>query len=214
MRFSHILMTGVLIWLAMAVVSTAQDDEQISTFQQVTFYLLYDPLDLAFETWDDVNPSDTVKMDAFGHASGLLEGFRFHYEKTRDRLTVFRQIGVLTEEIEYLGYASEERFLRFDFVCMVPLDHYERARRGDGYPGHGVSGEENLLVAREESNQLAFEDAIRYYLKVNFTDRGETIPGIVDGRITWFVTENEGRSPESGNYVYDMTVWIELAEED
>ena len=214
MRFSCILLAGVMILLVMSVSSTAQEEEEVPLYHPVPFYLLYDPLDLAFETWDDENPPDTVKLDAFSMASGLLHGFRFHYEKTRDRLTIFRQIGILTEEIEFLGYTSEERFLRFDFICMVPTDHYDSARHGNSYQGHGLSGEENLLDAREEAKQLALEDAVRNYLRINFTERGETIPGIVDGRITWIETDNEGRNLESGDYVHDISVWIELSEEE
>jgi hypothetical protein len=213
MVFKRIMILGFLLGLVMFAGASAQDDEPVVMFHPVSFHLLYDPLDLAFETWDDTEAPDTVKLDAFRIASGYLLGFPFHYERSRDIVTVYEQLEVVTDELQYLGYSEENSYYRFDFVCLVPTDHWTEARSGQAYQGHGESGNEDDPEAIKEAKDNALEEAIRAYIKSQYTDRELPIPGVVDGRIRWFDVNNEMRDSESGSYIMDITAWIESEEE-
>ncbi len=209
------LILVIAFGLALVPVAVAQDDDiETESVQCIDFFLLYDPLELAFEEWDDTDPPDTVKLDAYRVASGYLNGFPFHYEKNRDRITLFQQVDQVASELEFVGYIRETTHYRFDFTCAIPAGTYLSARTGDFYQGHGVSGDESDLVARREAKRLALEEVIRAALTAEFIDNYELIPGVVDGRITWYDIDNEGRDFESGNYVMDVTAWISFEEEE
>jgi len=208
-----LLITGLISMIFLSGESAAQDEGPTPLYHAVPFHLIYDPLELAFENWDDTNPPDTVKLDAFRIASGYLMGFVFHYEKSRDIIRVFEQVEVYSDQLEYLGYTMENSNYRFDYICMVPTSHWLSARSGKAFQGHGESGYEDDPRARREARNKALDDAIRAYVRDKYVRQGQPIPGVVDGRVKWFDINNELRDPDSGSYIMDVTAWIEARDE-
>jgi hypothetical protein len=205
------LILGLLIFQTGAI---AQNNEEIQTGVRVDFSLLYNSLDLALESWDDENPPDFVRLDAYRTASGFLSGIPFHYERNRDRLTIIEQVDEVADELDYLGDRIDQPgYYYFDYSVWIPDDTYDEARPGTGYAGHGESLFDDMADARRDARREAFENAFRAALREHFTDNNEIIPGTVDGRITWYDLERDEKDFESDAYVVDLTAWISINEE-
>jgi hypothetical protein len=185
----------------------------VQSDHRVEFFIIRDPVSLTLEQWDEVVAPDPVRLSAYQVASGFLAGIPFHFERNRDRLSITEQVDRVVRELEYLGYSREDSCYRFDFACWIPSERYSEARSGRIHQGHGVSGEQNLAIARESARKDAMEEAIREAFRVAYTERNEPLPGTIEGRITWYEITHEGRDPDSGDYVVDINAWIQITEE-
>lgn len=195
--------------------STAQDDdEEVQTDRRVDFTLLYSSLELALESWDEEEPPDFVRLDAYRRASGFLSGIPFHYERNRDRLNIIEQVDEVADELQLNRCRTDEPgYYYFDYAIWVPSDTYENAKKGTGFEGHGESVLENIADARRQARKDAFEQAFRAALREHYTENNQIIPGTVDGRITWYEIETDEVDFESDTYVVDLTAWISITEE-
>jgi hypothetical protein len=178
------------------------------------FMLIYDSLDLAFDVWTETDPPDTVKLDAYAVASGFLAGIPFHYERNRDRLTIFEQVDAASESLEFLGYTVlDSGYVQFNYNVGITQARYQDATSGDSIDGHGVSDLEALDEARDEARFIAFEEVIRYAMREHYTNRNRTIPGVQDGRVSWYEIIRDERDTESGSYIFDISAWVEFEED-
>jgi len=192
----------------------AQDDSGIESSQRIEFKLVYDSMDLALETWDDENPPDTVLLDAYAVASGYIVGIPWHYEKNRDRLSINEQVDEVADDMELVSYYLDNAgYYEFQFEAWIPSASYAEGRSGEGYQGNGTSELEDYPDAREEAREEAFREAIMAFLRTEYTDRNEQIPGTLDGRINWYEVNQDGLDEENGFYVYDITAWIDVSED-
>jgi hypothetical protein len=190
---------------------TAQTDITNQSMVNVDLILYYTPLDLAFETWDETNVPDTVMWDAYRLASGYLAGIAFHYEKNRDRLSVFEQIDEVATDIAYTGYDTDNSGnYSFNFDLPVPYAAYMSGRGGTQVTGHGVSDIEDLPAARREARSEAFEEAVRSAMRTHYSQPNQIVPGVVDGWITWYDITRDETDPESGSYVFDVDAWVKF----
>jgi len=204
----------VLAILLSGLNASAQTEITDQSTTNVDFYLLYSSLELALDTWDDLKTPDTVMLDAYKVASGYLAGISFHYERNRDRLTLFEQIDVVSTELEYTGHRSEGTgYYVFTFNLPVPFGTYNANRQGENVSAHGVSDLEDLAAARKEARNLAFEEAARGAMRASFSGQNQVIPGVVDGRITWYDIERDERDLENGCYIFDIETWVKFDED-
>jgi len=172
-------------------------------------------IDLAFDTFSQDSPPDSIRMEALEISSGYLNGIPFHYERNRDKLSVFEQIETVTDSLEYNGFSqSSNGDYIFNYSLWVDNNIYDHSRRGDPVQGHGVSDLQNTPDARAEARNLALKDAVRAAINRNYTQRGQVIPGILDGRILWHDTFRDEYDFESGYYVFDLDAWVRFETDD
>ncbi len=213
--------TAILSFIAMVAgilllhgASAAQIETDIGAGMRVDFTLVYDSMDLALETWQQSEPPDSVKLEAYRVASGFLSGITFHYERNRDRLMIHEQVESVPDEMEFQGMTlSADDVYCFDYAIWVPEDHYADACSGQSYQGHGASELERTGQARREARREAFEHVIRQALRSEYTEQNEQIPGTVDGKLIWYEIQRDERDFESGFYVFDITAWVTIPED-
>lgn len=215
MTLSRFLFAAVVLCIALArTPSTAQDETPISTNFRVDFTLVYSALGLAFDPWNDEEPPSRVRLDAYRVASGFLAGIPFHFERNRDRLSIFEQVDDATEEMEFKGHRQDILdYYFFDYTVWVPSATYDAAHKGNSVHGHGVSDLEDMAEARSEARMEALEEVVRSAIRSKYTESNELIPGTIDGRIMWYDVDTDGVDPESGSYVFDVTAWVSFDEE-
>jgi hypothetical protein len=178
--------------------------------ERVEFSLYIDPLSLAFENWTPDRPPDIVRLDAYKVASGFLAGIPFHYEASRDKISITEQVDEAADKLEFLSVDDMSGYYRFNYAVTVPAEIASNAREGSSSPGHGVNDDESVASARESARLTALDEAIRAAIAVNYIRQNKPIPGVIDGRITWYNITNEGPDPESGFYVVDVDAWVDL----
>jgi len=215
MRTIHFVMLFLLMaFLTVPVATSAQDESPVSTNQRVDFVLVYSSLELAFDTWDQEIEPDSVQLDVYRVASGFLAGIPFHYEGNRDKLTVFEQVDEAAHQLEYRGFRDEGTgVFYFDYTVWVPSSTRTAARTGTSYQGHGVSVLEDEAWARRDARSAAFDEAVREAITQQYTERNKLLPGILDGRITWYEVSRDEVDHESGSYVFDIEAWVAFYEE-
>jgi len=202
------LIFALLLTLALQFEARAQD--VILPTVTVQFSVIVDPLSIALETWDSNNPPDSVKITAYKMASGFLAGIPFHFERNRNRLSVIEQVDKVSNTMRLTDVTEVEGCLKFDFIVEVPESVAKLAKSGESYKGHGISEEKNLALARENARKEALTEAVRAAITENYTRRNKLIPGVLDGRIAWYEITNEGRDPDSGDYIVDIEAWIPI----
>lgn len=210
MNHRHMIFPIVVIICLIAGPISAISEETQEQKKTVKFFMLFDSISLALETWDQVTPPDTVKLKAYAVASGYLAGIPYHFEKRRNKISIYEQVDKAATDLTYEGWSRQEDALRFDYMFSVPYAVFERATSRAPVKGHGVSELTALAPAREEAKKEALRNAIRNQLNSEFTRKNKPIPGVVDGRITWYEISNEGRDPESGLYFVDIEAYITI----
>lgn len=213
MRIPYLLFFAIIGLLALQFHSVAQEELPVSSSSKLDFIVAFSDLELAFESWDENKAPDTVRLVAYRVASGFLAGIQFHYERNRDRLTIHEQIENVPDEMEYNGYRNPvSGVYLFDYTIWVPSSVYTSSRRGHSYEGHGVSNLESPVSARREARSNALEEVARAAMRSEYTDSNRLIPGMLDGRITWYEIMRDDVDPESGDYVFDIRAWVSFEE--
>ena len=212
MKIRLFYIIAILCVLLTPAFISAQEEETQSGVK-VEFSLYYDPLSLALESWSETKAPDSVKMEAYKAASGFLAGVPFHFEANRNKITITEQVNEVARDLKYLGTSTVEDCRGFNYAITVPSDRVAKARTYKSYPGHGLGDEESLAPARESARKQALDEAIRAAMSEAYLRQSKPMPGMLDGRITWYEITNEGRDRESGSYFVDLNAWILLPSE-
>lgn len=181
----------------------------------VDFPIYSKSIDLAFDTFSQDTAPDSIRMRALQIASGYIAGIKFHYERNRDKISIYEQVETVADDLDYTGYEQNlNSIYTFNYTLWMDYDIVTDSKCGTSYQGHGVSDLENMVDAREDARDLAFADAIGAALRMEYTQQNIVLPGVVDGRIMWYEIMRDEVDTENGFYVFDINAWVRFENDE
>ena len=207
-----ILLSSIIVLFLAPTVGRAQLPTDAPK-ETVNFYVVFDSLSLALDTWDAANPPESVKMAAYEVASGFLAGVPYHYKANRDRVSIIQQVDKVANDLKYIGESEESGCVKFQYSVDIPSDTVDSAKIGKSYQGKGESDDDNLAVARDAALKEALGDAVKTAISEAFIQKNNPLPGVLDGRITWYEITSEGRDDRGHAYNVEVNAWVNIPKE-
>jgi hypothetical protein len=202
--FKYFYLITLLI-LVLPVASAAQDQSNSSV--DIAFSI-YSTSSNSYWNGEDVNePPELVKINAYKVASGFASGIKFHYETSRDKLSLVEEVST-TVDLKYLGSEEVENGRKYNYSVSLPQETVDDAKKNISVTSHGESDNNNFAIAREEARTQALDEAVRHAMSQAYVRKGKVMPGNVSGTIAWYEITGEEYDRRQGAYSLDLNAWV------